>query len=215
MGPAMATFSVVCLATTCLLVVLYSRAAFVEGSEFDTATWSVRSFHYWLEPLSQRQLSGIVRSPATPLFASNGMLVGKSTPAKYWTRKNSVPARWDLVYIRSGLQFSEGPARIIITYLSSNLEFWLDWSSKHPLRAAAFWPAIKDLVDLGCYSALPDIMDLVNSECSDDQFVRSLQQLMTHILTNDATRIRADDQRQALAVHLQTIYASPEAGRIE
>ena len=85
----------------------YLQATVVTGSEFDTGSWTVRTFWYRRDPFSGRQLTGILREQPASLTSSAAF------PNSYFSGPSNTPARWDLVNLRSGTVLTEGPANVL------------------------------------------------------------------------------------------------------
>jgi hypothetical protein len=146
----------------------YISATFIAGTEFNSATWSVRDFHYRRDPFTKKQLIGIVRGTPSGILTSP-----PNFPLSYFTASPQT-SRWDLVEINHGRTSSDGPAKILLTYLQTKggptTHFWPDWSSKNPVKATVLWNAVRDLVDLELYRDLPSILELAVTDCSDKEF---------------------------------------------
>ncbi len=157
----------------------YFPATQVVGSEFNTANWTVRNFQYRREPFSHAQLTGVVRDKLATVLASNATF-----PNSYFNGKLAASSRWDLIEIRNGRSTTEGPAKILITYLqatSRGSDFWPDWSTKNPQKASVLWPAVRDLVDLELYNDLPAVIEMALVDCSDLDFQSTLREKMASI----------------------------------
>ncbi len=158
----------------------YLQSTVVKGIEFDTKSWTTRSFWYRRDPFSGSQLTGILREPPA------GLNIGVANfPNSYFNAASSVPARWDLVELRSGAAVTEGPANVLYSYFEaySAETLWTNWSSKNALKANELWSAARDLVDLELYHELPKIMELAKVDSTDEEFKSLIGTRMRAILT--------------------------------
>ncbi len=166
----------------------YLQTTVVTGTEFDTGTWSIRTFWYRRDPFSGRQLTGILHELPTSLSDT------KNFPNSYFVGKNDAPPRWDLVKLQSGAAFTEGPAFVVSSYFEGYRaqQFWTTWSSANTVKANTLFSAARDLVDLGLYVKLPKLMELANVESTDNEFNDMINEQMREILTNYAAQRSAD-----------------------
>jgi len=165
---------------------IYSQWTHVSGIELNTHTWEQRSFSFHRDPLTGWQLSSVKHN----VPRSNGWWSTVPNPhskklpnaiGKYLPQKSSLPLRWDLVR----LERTDSPAAaaaILVQFLDakdrSYSEFWRQWSSDHPQRAALVWPAAHRLVELGQYAQLPALFDLALLDNSPSQLSADVGQLV-------------------------------------
>ena len=174
----------------------YVQATVVKGFEFDTTTWTVRSFWYRRDPFSGSQMTGILREPPAGL---NGVVA--NFPSSYFDAPSAVPARWDLIELRSGTAVTEGPAKVLYSYFEaySAEQFWSNWSSAHVLKANVLWSAARDLVDLELYHELPKIMELAKVESTDAEFQELIEQQMRTLLTAYSEKLQKSTDTESTA----------------
>jgi hypothetical protein len=167
-------------------LVIYSQWSQVSGIELNTHTWEQRSFSFHRDPLTGWQLSSVKHN----VPRSNGWWSTVPNPhakkisttiAKYLPKKSSLPLRWDLVRL-DGTDAPAAAASILLKFLDaedrSYREFWPQWSTDHPQRAAILWPAAHQLVELGQYTLLPDLFDLALLDNSLSQLSADVGQLV-------------------------------------
>ncbi len=158
----------------------YLQSTVVKGIEFDTKSWTTRSFWYRRDPFSGSQLTGILRENPVGL---NGTAV--NFPSSYFNAPSAAAARWEMVELRSGTVITEGPANVLYSYFKGLAaeQLWTDWSSANVLKANELWSAARDLVDIELYHELPKIMELARVESTDAEFKSLIEQKMRTILT--------------------------------
>jgi hypothetical protein len=191
------------------LIFGYLQATIVTGSELDTSSWNVREFWYRRDPFSGQQLTGILKEPPAAIVSGT-----TNFPNSYFGSPTARPARQDLIALRSGTFVTEGPANVLLTYLNGYTaeQLWPAWSTDNPVKARVLWPAARDLVDLGLYFALPEIMELAKVECSDAEFKAMVEEQMRSILEVHCEQLRIGENAEELAVAeavLQKIKAHP------
>lgn len=180
----------------------YSSTTRVEGIEFEPHTWQVRTFSFRADPLTQWQWTSIrhdlTKWPVAPAITAH---LDKQLAA--------MPIRWDLGGITILGSRQSGPARSTLQLLtlygfsgtSKPRDFLLDWTSRHPKRAAEFWPAIQQLTILGAYAEVPATMELCLGELDDAQFSQSLKKAMARALYQRATNLSSTgENREAVSV---------------
>jgi hypothetical protein len=174
----------------------YLQATVVTGSEFDTGSWTVRTFWYRRDPFSGRQLTGILREPPVSLSSTTAF------PNSYFSGASSTPARWDLVKLRSGAVLTEGPANVLKSYFDGYTadKIWPTWSTANNAKANILWPAVRDLVDLGLYHELPLIMELATVESTDAEFKSLIDEQMRAVLEAHSETLRVAENVDELSV---------------
>ena len=174
----------------------YLQATVVTGTEFDTGSWTVRTFWYRRDPFSGRQLTGILREQPTSLSNTT------TFPNSYFSGASSKPARWDLVKLQSGAVLTEGPAYVLSSYFEGYLaeQIWPAWSTENTTKANTLWPAARDLVDLGIYHELPKIMELTKVDSTDEEFKTLVDEEMKATLMAQAEKLRIEENADDLAV---------------
>ncbi len=174
----------------------YLQTTVVTGSEFDTGSWTVRTFWYRRDPFSGRQMTGILRELPTSLSTTAAF------PNSYFSGAGSKPARWDLVKLQSGPSLTEGPANVLKSYFDGHLadQFWTTWSSENPAKAKTLWPAARDLVDLELYHELPKIMELAKVDATDAEFTTMIDGEMSTSLKAHADKLRVEENTDELAI---------------
>jgi hypothetical protein len=174
----------------------YLQATVVTGSEFDTGSWTVRTFWYRRDPISGRQLTGILREQ--PVSFSNT----SAFPNSYFSGASSTPARWDLVKLQSGTALTEGPAMVLNNYFDRHMagQIWSAWSTENTVKANILWPAVRDLVDLGLYHELPKIMELATVDSTDAEFKTMIDEQMHAVLEVHAEKMRVDEKAEELSI---------------
>jgi hypothetical protein len=174
----------------------YLQATVVTGLEFDTGSWTVRSFWYRRDPFSGRQLTGILREPPASLTSTAAF------PNSYFSGPSSAPARWDLVNLRSGTALTEGPASVLHSYFdhSTTDPIWPTWSTENTPKAKTLWPAVRDLVDLGLYHELPKIMELATVDLTDAEFKTAIDEQMRGVLEAHTEKLRVEEKADELSL---------------
>ena len=174
----------------------YLQATVVTGSEFDTGSWTVRTFWYRRDPFSGRQLTGILREQPASLTSTAAF------PNSYFSGPSSAPARWDLVNLRSGTVLTEGPANVLHSYFNSYapVQIWPTWSTDNTTKANIIWPAVRDLVDLGLYHALHRIMELATVDLSDAEFKTTIDEQVRGVLNAHAEKLRVEEKADELSL---------------
>lgn len=174
----------------------YLQATVVKGLEFDTGSWTVRSFWYRRDPFSKQQLTGILREPPASISSTPGF------PISYFGGASSAPPRWDLVRLRSGTALTEGPANVLHSYFDENIadQLWPTWSSHNIARANILWPAVRDLVDLGLYHELPKIMELASVDSTDAEFKAMIHEQMHASLVKYSEKLRVEGKADELSI---------------
>ncbi len=172
----------------------YLQTTVVTGAEFDTGSWTVRTFWYRRDPFTGRQLTGILRE------LPNSLTTTTAFPNSYFSGASIKPARWDLIKLQSGPSIMEGPANVLNSYFSGRSadELWTTWSTDNPTRAKTLWPAVRDLVDLELYHALPKIMELAKVDSTDAEFTTMINAEVTASLTAHAEKLRVDENADEL-----------------
>lgn len=179
----------------------YLQATVVTGSEFDTGSWTVRTFWYRRDPFSGRQLTGILREQPASLTSSAAF------PNSYFSGPSSTPARWDLVNLRSGTVLTEGPANVLHSYFDHSTvdQIWPTWSTENTAKANILWPAVRDLVDLGLYHELPKIMELATVDLTDTEFKTTIDEQMRAILEAHTEKLQIDEKADELSLAKTTL----------
>jgi hypothetical protein len=174
----------------------YLQATVVTGSEFDTGSWTVRTFWYRRDPFSGRQLTGILREQPASLSSTAAF------PNSYFSGSSTKPARWDLVKLRSGAVLTEGPANVLTSYFDgySAERMWPAWSSSNSAKANILWPAVRDLVDLGLYHELPRIMELATVDSTDAEFKSMITEQMRAVLQAHSEQLRVEENVDELSL---------------
>ena len=174
----------------------YLQATVVTGSEFDTGSWTVRTFWYRRDPFSGRQLTGILREQSATLTSTAAF------PNTYFSGPSSAPARWDLVNLRSGTVLTEGPANVLNSYFDHSTvdQIWPTWSTENTAKANILWPAVRDLVDLGLYHELPKIMEFATVDLTDAEFKTTIDEQMRAILEAQTEKLRVDEKPDELSL---------------
>jgi hypothetical protein len=167
-------------------ILIYISRARVQGIEFNPNTWAIREFNLWADPITNRQLSGVVRNTST-------LSIDPSITAHIKPSPDPAANRWDLVKL-SDFHTAEslGPAAFLVNCLvdtspdsiNTSIDYWNKWSVKHPTEAAAFWPALQKLAIHQGYLHAPEIFDLASSV--DSQFDQRLNAKMTTALLETA-----------------------------
>lgn len=191
------TFPVTFIAIGVLVALLfgYFQATVVTGSEFDTGSWTIRTFWYRRDPFSGRQLTGILREPPASISSTTAF------PNSYFSGQSVKPARWDLIKLQSGAALTEGPAYVLNSYFDGYLadQLWTKWSTDNPAKAKTLWPAVRDLVDLELYHLLPKIMQLAKVESTDSEFKDMIHTEMKAALAAQAEKQRVEENADELA----------------
>ena len=174
----------------------YLQATVVTGSEFDTGSWTVRTFWYRRDPFSGRQLTGILRELPASLTSTAAF------PNSYFSGPSSAPARWDLVKLQSGTVSTEGPANVLHSYFDHSAadQIWATWSTDYTAKAITLWPVVRDMVDLGLYHELPKIMELATVDLTDAEFKTTIDEQMRAILEGHTEKLRVDEKADELAL---------------
>ncbi len=188
----------------------YIPATQVVGSEFNTATWMLRDFQYRREPFTKIQLTGIVRDKNSAISST------AKFPSMYFNGNLASSKRWDLVEIRNGASITEGPAKILVTFLRATAggnEFWPDWSTKNKVKATILWPAVRDLVDLQLYSDLPSIIEQALVDCSDQEFQTSISESTLAAIDKHCRKLQIEGLTEQLqfAEKIRATYRSSTA----
>jgi hypothetical protein len=160
----------------------------VSGIELNTHTWEQRSFSFHRDPLTGWQLSSVKHNVprANGWWSTVPNPHSKKIPSaigKYLPKKSSLPLRWDLVRLEgTNSPEAEAAAAILVRFLNakdrSYNEFWSQWSSDYPQRAAIVWPAAHRLVELRQYAQLPALFDLALLDNSLSQLSAEVGQLV-------------------------------------
>ena len=195
-GPWIFPVAFVCVAVLLAVSFGYLQATVVTGSEFDTGSWTFRTFWYRRDPFSGRQLTGILREQPTSLTTT------ATFPNSYFSGASSTPARWDLVQLRSGTVMTEGPALVLKSYLDGYVaeQIWPTWSTQYAAKANVLWPAARDLVDLGLYHELPKIMELAAVDSTDAEFKAMIDEQMHVVLGAHVEKLRVDEKADELSI---------------
>lgn len=181
----------------------YLQATVVTGVEFDTGSWSTRSFWYRRDPFSGRQMTGILRESPTSISSTTAF------PNSYFSGASSKPPRWDLVKLQSGASLTEGPAFVLNSYLSGYMadQMWTTWSTNNPVKAKVLWQAARDLVDLELYHDLPKIMELAKVDSTDAEFTAMIRAEMYATLSDHINKLRVKEDAAELTV-AETVLGS-------
>jgi hypothetical protein len=209
------TFSLTIIGIAVLIALLYGylQTTVVTGAEFDTGSWTIRTFWYRRDPFSGRQLTGILREQPTSISTSPAF------PNSYFSGANSKPPRWDLVKLSCGTTMTEGPAYVLNSYLDGYdaERLWPTWSSENPVKAKTLWSAARDLVDLGLYHKLPKIMELAKVDSTDAEFTTMINEEMNAILSAHAEKLRVGENSDELTVTETVLnkYATSKSNTFE
>lgn len=174
----------------------YLQATVVRGTEFDTGSWSTRTFWYRRDPFSGRQMTGILRDATSSISRTTAF------PNSYFSGPSNKPARWDLVKLQSGAALTEGPAYVLNSYFDGYVadQLWSSWSTDNPNKAKILWTAARDLVDLELYHELPKIMDLARVDSTDEEFTAMIRSEMYATVSAHAERMRVAENAEDLTV---------------
>jgi hypothetical protein len=184
------------IGVTVALLFGYIQATVVTGTEFDTGSWSTRTFWYRRDPFSGRQMTGILRDSTSSISRTTAF------PNSYFSGPRSKPARWDLVKLQSGAALTEGPAYVLNSYFDGYVadQLWTTWSTNNPNKAKILWPAARDLVDLELYHELPKIMDLARVDSTDEEFTAMIRSEMYATVSAHAEKMRVTENAEELTV---------------
>ena len=174
----------------------YLQTTVVTGAEFDTGSWTVRTFWYRRDPFTGRQMTGILRELPASLSTTTAF------PNSYFSGAPNKPPRWDLVKLRSGASLTEGPAYVLNSYFDGYLadQLWTTWSTENPTKAKTLWPAVRDLVELGLYHELPKIMELAKVDSTDAEFTTMIHGEIIATLNAHVEKLRVEENADELAV---------------
>ncbi|MEZ6134527.1 MAG: hypothetical protein R3C53_06430 [Pirellulaceae bacterium] len=165
---------------------MYAQNTLVSGTELNAANWELRNFHFRRDPLTNWQITSIRYSAArrSGAWISQNDVTSVPDPviAGYLNSANRSADRWDLVrFVDSST--SLGRAAILVELMdlqSSQLssDYWVQWSTKEPKKAAVFWPAAHGLVASEQYTKLPDLFEIAIYEPDQDEFVAAVAALL-------------------------------------
>ncbi|MDX1929065.1 MAG: hypothetical protein SFV81_21235 [Pirellulaceae bacterium] len=174
----------------------YLQATVVTGTEFDTGSWSTRTFWYRRDPFSGRQMTGILRDTTSSISTTAAF------PNSYFSGPSNKPPRWDLVKLQSGAALTEGPAYVLNSYFDGYVadQLWTTWSTDNPNKAKILWTAARDLVDLELYHELPKIMDLARVDSTDEEFTAMIRSEVYATVSAHAEKLRVAENAEELTV---------------
>lgn len=186
----------------------YLQATVVRGAEFDTGSWTMRTFWYRRDPFTGKQLTGILREQPATLTSTTAF------PNSYFQGTSSKPPRWDLVRLQSGTALTEGPAYVLNRYMSGydGGQMWTTWSTANPVKANALWSAVRDLVDLELYYELPKVMELAKVDSTDAEFATMIDAEMNTVLKTQLEKLVADQDttESSIVTTLLTKYPAED-----
>jgi hypothetical protein len=147
--------------------VVYFQSTLVSGTELNARNWELREFSFRRDPFTNRQISAIRYRPARyngAWVVQTDELVSAPEPSIASKLSPSAGAdRWDLVRIVNSTE-SEGPALILVELLGAGeyqfSSYWVDWTTREPVKSTILWPAAQKLVASGDYVLLPDLFEL-------------------------------------------------------
>jgi hypothetical protein len=178
-----------------IVSIIYFQVSLVVGRELNSKTWQVREFRFHRDPFTNYQLTGIrytfskQLAPAKLGQTTTGLNnTAASDDAKLdpsieslFNLQDSIKERWDLVELRG---ISTGRAAILLDLIDAKTpdfsNFWIIWTRDHPKKAATLWPAVHDLVSIGCYSRLPKLMETA-LHAKDSSQLKSLIQTVLQV----------------------------------
>jgi len=207
---------VVAVVIACLLA--YASSTAVQGVEFNVDNWQVRSFSFRRDPFTNRQLTAVKHSTAFSYAAwsdnptETGSILNNSI-AKYLKPNKLKTGRWDLVYISDG-NLHQGPAAIIYDLLETRTpnydSFWVDWSDKHPKKAAILWPAVAQLCELKLYAAIPEIARLARQDIDLPTFESEVNSCMLDAINDYCEHADLTKEQESEALDAAEAYRNAD-----
>lgn len=165
----------------------YVRATWVEGIELNPVTWQFRKFQFRADPFTDWQWTG-VKHDVSALSVDPG-IASKLSSTPLPDAAPDAP-RWDLVELKTNRRYETGGARILAMLLTDYrygftvkpVSHWATWSTAHPKKSAALWPAVQRLALLNAYAEVPSLIELAMIHQDDQIFLDQLNLLMRQIL---------------------------------
>ncbi len=189
-----------------LAIIAYFQSTYVAGTELNSLTWEIRDFAFRRDPFTSAQLTGVTHTAERSYGVWTGGPAAGSASLDTSIKIHLKPAgllspRWDLVSLKAASD-STGRAMVLVELLGAldrnYKNHWSTWSSDNPSKAAVFWPAVQDLVQLGLYAKLPPLFELTLVEHPNDskseKFSELLAAYVQAALLEHCLRLLANEQ---------------------
>lgn len=189
-----------------IALVVYFQLSLVVGTELNSKTWQVREFRFRRDPFTHYQITGIqyafykqlaparlgqAKSRVSNLVSSDEDSLDPSIK-KLFKPQDSIPERWDLVEIRDS---TTGQASILLDLVDAKTSdysnFWILWTQDHPNEAAVLWPAVHDLVSVGKYASLPELMERALRASDLEDLKKVIQRIVQTDMLNSAKQSKS------------------------